>query len=564
MGEIDTKPIESVQSALSLFGEKGDQRKNRSTGSDDEKERELESVLKDLANYKVQLEAKEAAYMQAILKLEMSQKTIDELSTLMKNSEIEREKYEKECIFARTRIEELESEMKDMADQLSETANIREQLSQVQHELRAAQEELLWKETELDAARDSEIKALKKVEIMEVEMNAERIKYEDLTKQVSELNDAILVSKDAAIEAEKERFRILSEKDDEIELTKKALVEAEKRLEDMEREMEDQSFSKSLFVDALQLQLTEANERLSFSEKSAVEAFTDLKQLREELELKDRRKSSQEALIEAFKMEMSELKTESKNANELASQLMVDVEMLTGDLQKAKTEIDEMRKRETEAQVEIALLKSELHKGRSKIAAAEAAEARAESVKSGLYLAVQELAVEAETAKKESQRLKEATNKENEVDHSEIDELNPEAEETKHDNNVNMTISLQGDETLIKRIPELVIDDSSQLTADEKKHELENLRKELEAATAKVAEFRNRAEQAIFRAEMAERAKTAIEDQLRKWREERQKKKAALAALKEASASKELSISTDNNPSVTYYQPLYKILNMKF
>lgn len=34
MGEIDTKPIESVQSALSLFGEKGDQRKNRSTGSD--------------------------------------------------------------------------------------------------------------------------------------------------------------------------------------------------------------------------------------------------------------------------------------------------------------------------------------------------------------------------------------------------------------------------------------------------------------------------------------------------------------------------------------------------
>lgn len=517
-----------------------------------------------MANYKVQLEAKEAAYMQAILKLEMSQKTIDELSTLMKNSEIEREKYEKECIFARTRIEELEFEMKDMADQLSETANIRERLSQVQHELRAAQEELLWKETELDAARDSEINALKKVEIMEVEMNAERIKYEDLTKQVSELNDAILVSKDAAIEAEKERFRILSEKDDEIELTKKALFEAEKRLEDMEREMEDQSFSKSLFVDALQLQLTEANERLSFSEKSAVEAFTDLKQLREELELKDRRNSSQEALIEAFKMEMSELKTELKNANELASQLMVDVEMLTGDLQKAKTEIDEMRKRETEAQVEIALLKSELHKGRSKIAAAEAAEARAESVKSGLYLALQELAVEAETAKKESQRLKEATNKENEVDHSEIDELNPEAEETKHDNNVNMTISLQGDETLIKRIPELVIEDSIQLTADEKKRELENLRKQLEAATAKVAEFRNRAEQAIFRAEMAERAKTAIEDQLRKWREERQKKKAALAALKEASASKELSISTDNNPAVTYYQPLYKVLNMKF
>ena len=34
MGEIDTKPIESVQTALSFFGEKGDhQRKNWSPGS---------------------------------------------------------------------------------------------------------------------------------------------------------------------------------------------------------------------------------------------------------------------------------------------------------------------------------------------------------------------------------------------------------------------------------------------------------------------------------------------------------------------------------------------------
>lgn len=33
MGEIDTKPIEPVQVALSLFGEKGDQRKSSPTSS---------------------------------------------------------------------------------------------------------------------------------------------------------------------------------------------------------------------------------------------------------------------------------------------------------------------------------------------------------------------------------------------------------------------------------------------------------------------------------------------------------------------------------------------------
>ncbi|GMN54226.1 hypothetical protein TIFTF001_023358 [Ficus carica] len=553
--------------ALSLFGEKGDQRRNRSIGSDDEKERELESVLKDLANYKVQLEAKEAAYMQAELKLDQSQKTVDELSALIKNSETERDRYETECRGARIRLEESESEMKEMADRLSETASIREQLSQVLDELKTARGELICKETELVAAKDSEREALKQAELIELELNAERLKSAVLTKQVSELDEIFRVLNDAAVKAQKERLALLSEKDAEIEVAKKALVEAEEGLEEMKREMqimqesENQLFSMSAFVDTLRLQLKEANERLSFSEKSAVVAFTDLKLIREEMEFKDRKNSSQEALIEAFKMETSELKHELKNANELASHLMADVEMLTGDLHKAMAEIDEIRKKEAEAQVEIALLKSELHKGRSKIAAAEAAEARAESVKSGLYLAVQELAVEAESAKKENQMLKQETYKEIESDASQIDKPNTEPEETKDDDNDPITSAEKSDE----QIPEAVIEDSSLLTAHDHKQEMENLRKELDAATAKVAEFRNRAEQAICRAEMAERAKTAIEDQLRKWRDERQKKKAALAALKEVSASREISsISTENKPQVTYYQPLYKVLNMKF
>lgn len=535
----------------------------------DEKERELESVLKDMANYKVQLEAKEAAYMQAELKLEQAQKTVDELSALIKNSETERDRHETECRDARIRLEEFESEMKEMADRLSETASIREQLSQVLDELKAARGELICKETELVAAKDSESEAWKQAELIELDLNAERLKYAVLTKQVSELDEIIRVLNDAAVKAQKERLAVLSEKDAEIEVAKKALVEAEERLEEMKREMqimresEDQLFSMSAFVDTLRLQLKEANERLSFSEKSAVEAFTDLKLLREEMEFKDRKNSSQEALMEAFKMEASELRQELKSANELASHLMADVEMLTGDLQKAKAEIDEIRKKEAEAQVEIALLKSELHKGRSKIAAAEAAEARAESVKSGLYLAVQELAVEAESAKKENQMLKQETYKEIESDASQIDQPNTEPAEAKDDDNDPITSAEKSDEQILEAVP--MIEDSSQLTGHDHKQELENLRKELDAAMTKVAEFRNRAEQAICRAEMAERAKTAIEDQLRKWRDERQKKKAAIAALKEVSTSREISnISPENKPQVTYYQPLYKVLNMKF
>ncbi|KAI5672693.1 hypothetical protein M9H77_13057 [Catharanthus roseus] len=61
MGKIDTKPIESVQAAISFCPE-NDQRRDKSMNKDElEKENELENILKELANIKVQLEAKDPA-----------------------------------------------------------------------------------------------------------------------------------------------------------------------------------------------------------------------------------------------------------------------------------------------------------------------------------------------------------------------------------------------------------------------------------------------------------------------------------------------------------------------
>ncbi|TQD68694.1 hypothetical protein C1H46_045773 [Malus baccata] len=57
----------------------------------------------------------------------------------------------------------------------------------------------------------------------------------------------------------------------------------------------------------------------------------------------------------------------------------------------------------------------------------------------------------------------------------------------------------------------------------------------------KVTQFRNRAEQATTRADLAERAKERLEDQIRIRREVKQKRKAALAALREVSLPKQFS-----------------------
>ncbi|KAM5570829.1 protein WEAK CHLOROPLAST MOVEMENT UNDER BLUE LIGHT-like 3 [Rosa sericea] len=601
MGEVDTKPIESVQAALSLFEDKADHRKSRPTGThmESEKEREIEGILKDLANYKVQLEAKDAAYMQALLKLQHNQYTADELSTLLQSIEIERDEYIRDCKEARTRVDELESKVKEMADQLSETAKLREQLMHVFSELKATQAELFSMETDLARARDSELKALTQAELMESAFIMEQERTEELVRQVADLNDAIFMSKDAAIEAENEKLSMLSEKDAEIELATQAALKAQEQLEDARKqtlavqELENQLLSKSEYIEMLKYEIKEITEQLRLSEKAASDAIEHLKLVQEELEGMERKNFDQEGLIESLEMELNQLKQELINANEVANCLKVDVEILTSELQEARSEIDEIKERENNALVEIAMLESELHRGRSKIAAAEAAEARKENMKSGMYLAIQQLAIEAETAKMENRMLKQgADGVEEEADEqfqdaeaSEIEELKVEEdheERKEKDNGQLITISLKEYECLIEKaekadqIPvslekELSFGRQSSLRATEDKSELERLRKEVEAALEKVVQFRNRAEQAVTRADLAETAKAGLEDQIRRWREHRQKRKAALIALREVAAPKEYGYHAPQEFSLPEYDeiqkenpPLGQVLNLKF
>lgn len=108
------------------------------------------------------------------------------------------------------------------------------------------------------------------------------------------------------------------------------------------------------------------------------------------------------------------------------------------------------------------------------------------------------------------------------------------------------------------QIPVLPSENSSQLATFENRDKAEGL-KELEFAMVRIAEFGTRAEQAVSMAEMAEKTKAALEEQLRQW----QRRRAALAALRKESVREENNIlKFDQTPAT--YQPLSKVLNMKF
>ncbi|KAK4350320.1 hypothetical protein RND71_029633 [Anisodus tanguticus] len=512
MGEIDTKSIESVQAALSLFGEKCDHKKKfRSTScfnvsqlakscttasrNDMEKEKDIGSVLKYLSNLKIQLETKDSAHKQALLKLDHHENTVDELCTLLMSSELEKEIYMIECRGLRTHVHELESRIQKMDNQFLESVMIREQLSHAIGELKATQRELV-------AARDAKLEALTQVEVMENSLSMEKLKTDELLRNVSKLNETVLHLRMSVTEAE-ESTALLYEREAELEL------EAANAKEEV-------------------LFMRHQLEMMQDLEKVASDAVSEVKKLKEALELQERKNWDQSGYISLLESELRQLKEELNKANEEATHANADVETISIELEQSKKEMVEIRKKETEAQLEIAFLKSEPHKGRSKIAAAEIADSLAKSEKSALHLAVQQLALEAEEAQYENRRLKEADKASEESQNEESEERKGEAK------------------SYITRTSKQV---------HEKTNEIQVLNKELKAATVKISELRTRTEQAISRAEAAEKGKAALENQIKRWKEHKERKKAALAALREESISREITeYKSDTSPKTL--QPL--------
>ncbi|TYH80250.1 hypothetical protein ES332_D03G120000v1 [Gossypium tomentosum] len=447
--------------------------------SDMEKEKNTEGLEKELANYRLQIEAKDSAYMQALLQLEHYKKTAEELAVLLRNSEHERDRYIEECNEFKNRVDELESKTKGMVDQLSETAKVREQLSCVLNELKVTQADVLNMESQLAAAKDLEIKAITQAEIMEVSANMEMERSEKLLGRIAELHDAVLISQLSATEAENEKCRVVSEKDAEMEAMKATAFQAQEEMEDLRkqletiRELENKLVAKTAYIESLQAKLEQVSNVLSSMENASLDGGIDLNQIKQDLEFKERKISDQAFYIEALETELKRLKLELENANQVAKNLKNDAQVSHHFVQTEKC-----------------------------------------------------------------------------VDH--------------------IMISVEEYNSLIRKVEKAdefsrsSAEDFDQLTTESvSKNQVEALKKQLEVAMAKIGLFRNRAEQAATRAEAAEKAKATAEEQLRKWQLQKQRRRAALAALREESAPKEFCLPTIEKLP-TKHQPLGKVLNMNF
>ncbi|WOH05324.1 hypothetical protein DCAR_0624740 [Daucus carota subsp. sativus] len=280
----------------------------------------------------------------------------------------------------------------------------------------------------------------------------------------------------------------------------------------------------SVLIESLQMELKQANGLQNSATKSSPDVVDDISQL-------------------IFDMELSQVRLELKIAKKEGERLRCEAMKITDTFEKLKREVNEISVKEIEAQFEIAKLKSEVHREQSKAAAAESSEEKAKRENSALELANQHLALKAEEAKCELQILKAFTIR--------IDDTI-----TEEERNACISVSVEDYESLVKKAVE----------GEMANRRIDALERELEIMRARAGEFRTRAEQAIWRAEVAEKAKALLEEERSKWIELEERRKVGFEGPRQESVSVKnssfLRLKYHEPPKI--YTPLGKLLKMKF
>lgn len=291
----------------------------------------------------------------------------------------------------------------------------------------------------------------------------------------------------------------------------------------------------SSLIESLQMEPTQANELGSSADQKATsDAVDDISQL-----ISD--------------MELSQLRLELKIAKKEGEHLRCEVKTVTDMFEKLKSEVNEIFKKESDAQLEIAKLKSVLLREKSKTAAAESSEERAKRENLALELANQHLISIVEEAKCELQILKDLAYKgieERQI--SEVTEIDGTIKEEQR--NACISISMRDFESLVKKAVE----------GEVANRKINELKREIETTTTRVVEFRTRAEQAVWRAEVAEKAKALLEEERSKWIQHEERRKVDFEAFKKESITLKNTRFMKYHESPKIYMPLGKLLKMKF
>ncbi|KAK9065242.1 hypothetical protein SSX86_016625 [Deinandra increscens subsp. villosa] len=530
VGEIDTRaPFQSVKAAVNLFGETGKPMSRKTPGDERvlEKETQLHWTLKELDKYKELLKSAESTKAQARLELEKANKSLQELTNKLEMISEGKQAAIETTEAAKARAQQLEvlksSQSPVVNDGWQEDVdNERIQYKTSANELISIKQELTSLRQDFDDALEAKLAAFQQAADAQHAAKVNNQKMVELAKEVDGMRETLHRVQLASEKAHEEHLNLIEEKEARIESTKKAKEDLELKIESLRKEHQLSELR------TLGDKLEEATEAINLLEE----------QLREvrvaDMETLDTAKLE----VDEAKRRLEEIKQEESTFGATVGRLKQELEKVQRDISLLKGD-DEKREQQ---QTELDRIKQEIEEAAEELT-------KATNSISELERKIQETMSKAEKAKKEEKEIKEqAETLKRQMENS--DSENKEAEEK-------LEAALRELEKA-KAAEELANDQIRQRTSkgtDDNKirlsgQEYESLNKKGEEATkaadAKIATTKSQVEtikkkerltlqklekskeetkvieaelsEALKMAEMADAAKQAIENELKKWR----------------------------------------------
>ncbi|KAL2523793.1 WEB family protein [Abeliophyllum distichum] len=560
VGEIDTSaPFQSVKDAVSLFGEgafSGEKPaikkpKPHSAERVLAKETQLHLAQKELNKLKEQLKNAETTKAQALVELERAKQTVEDLTQKLKTHNESKDISIIATEVAKHQAKQFEETRNSKSGGNDGSANVDLETARVQYaaavtELDAAKQELRKIREEYNASAEAKNLAIEQAAEAEISAKANMERSSELSKEIVTLQESVQQVKLASTQAQEEEAKIYADKDKQKQSYKARLEESAKKLLALKKGLDP-----------------EVNKNL---ETQLVGTMSEIEALQKEME---KARASDLDFARTINSELDDATELLHKMEEEENSLRSLVETLKIELENTKKEHLELKEKETGTESIAGNLHVKLRKAKSELEAALAEEAKLSGVSDEMFSVIYQLSLESENAKHEVEetkrnaeelkkeaeaarikleeaetKLKVALNAAEEVKAAEARALNQirmlsektdAARASTSDPRAQITISRLEFESLSRKVEEseklaemkvaAAIAQVEAVRASE-----EEALKKLEASQKDIEDMKTATQEALKKAEMAEGAKKAVEGELRRWREQEQKKKVEAAS----------------------------------